>query len=56
MADFNPLGWALVAGRSAMSADPDLSTVLGRGGALLLVAMIAVLLSTRTFRTYQRSV
>ncbi|MGW1195553.1 ABC transporter permease [Streptomyces sp. NPDC002536] len=56
IADFNPLDWTLVAGRSAMSADPDWGLVLGRGGALLLAATIAVWLSTRTFRAYQRSV
>ena len=55
-ADFNPLNWAMVAGRSAMSADPDWGAVLGRGGALLALAVVAVWLSIRTFRSYQRSV
>lgn len=31
VADFNPLNWAMVAGRSALSADPDWNVVLGRG-------------------------
>ncbi|WP_217550363.1 ABC transporter permease [Streptomyces sp. GbtcB6] len=56
IADFNPLDWAMVAGRSAMSADPDWGAVLGRGGALLALAVAAVWLSIRTFRSYQRSV
>lgn len=56
IADFNPVNWALVAGRSAMSADPDWGRVLSRGGALLALAMAAVWLSTRTFRAYQKSV
>ncbi|MGW1869498.1 ABC transporter permease [Streptomyces mauvecolor] len=56
IADFNPLNWAMVAGRSAMSADPDWGIVLGRGGALLALAVAAVWLSTRTFRSYQKSV
>ncbi|MGW4908259.1 ABC transporter permease [Streptomyces sp. NPDC004270] len=56
MADFNPLNWAMVAGRSAMSAEPDWGAVLGRGGALLALAVAAVWLSIRTFRSYQRSV
>ncbi|WP_181791838.1 ABC transporter permease [Streptomyces phytophilus] len=56
VADVNPVDWAVVAGRGALSADPDWGEVLGRGGALLAVAVAAVLLSTRTFRTYQRSV
>ncbi|MFD3584415.1 ABC transporter permease [Streptomyces sp. NPDC058683] len=55
-ADFNPLNWAMVAGRSAMSADPDWGAVLGRGGALLALAVAAVWLSIGTFRSYQRSV
>ncbi len=56
VADFNPVNWALVTGRSAMSASPDWGEVLSRGGALLAVAVIAVWLSTRTFRAYQKSV
>jgi ABC-2 type transport system permease protein len=56
IADFNPLNWAMVAGRSAMSDDPDWGDVLTRGGALLVLAVAAVWLSTRTFRSYQRSV
>ncbi|MFF1691607.1 MULTISPECIES: ABC transporter permease [unclassified Streptomyces] len=56
IADFNPLNWAMVAGRSAMSAHPDRGDVLTRGGALLVLAVAAVWLSTRTFRSYQRSV
>ncbi|MGC0404649.1 ABC-2 type transport system permease protein [Streptomyces sp. SAI-126] len=55
-ADFNPLNWAMVAGRSALSADPDWGVVIGRGGALLGLAVVAVWLSIRTFRSYQRSV
>ncbi|MGY5050831.1 ABC transporter permease [Streptomyces sp. 900105755] len=56
VADFNPLNWAMVASRSALSADPDWGAVLGRGGALLALAVAAVWLSIRTFRSYQRSV
>ncbi|MEU2735374.1 ABC transporter permease [Streptomyces sp. NPDC007095] len=56
IADFNPLNWAMVAGRSAMSEHPDWGVVLGRSGALLALAVAAVWLSIRTFRSYQRSV
>ncbi|MEU0631844.1 ABC transporter permease [Streptomyces sp. NPDC005989] len=56
VADFNPVDWAMVAGRSALTAAPDWGVVLGRGGALLLLAVVAVALSTRTFRSYQKSV
>ncbi|MEU8969959.1 ABC transporter permease [Streptomyces monashensis] len=56
VADFNPVNWAMVAGRSAMSGHPDWGAVLGRGGALLALAVAAVWLSIRTVRSYQRSV
>jgi ABC-2 type transport system permease protein len=56
IADFNPLNWAMVAGRSAMSEDPDWGDVFSRGGALLALAVAAVWLSIRTFRSYQRKV
>jgi ABC-2 type transport system permease protein len=56
IADFNPLNWAMVAGRSAMSEHPDWGVVVGRSGALLALAVAAVWLSIRTFRSYQRSV
>ncbi|MGW0760887.1 ABC transporter permease [Streptomyces sp. NPDC002814] len=56
IADFNPLNWAMVAGRSALSDHPDWGDVLSRGGALLALAVAAVWLSIRTFRSYQRSV
>jgi ABC-2 type transport system permease protein len=56
IADFNPVNWALVSGRSAMSADPHWGDVLSRGGALLALSAAAVWLSTRTFRSYQKSV
>lgn len=56
IADFNPVNWAMVAGRSALTADPGWWLVLSRAGALLVVAAVAVRLSTRTFRSYQKSV
>ncbi|MFB6935085.1 ABC transporter permease [Streptomyces chartreusis] len=56
IADFNPLDWAMVAGRSAMSGHPDWGDVLTRGGGLLALAVAAVWLSIQTFRSYQRSV
>ncbi|WP_151476730.1 ABC transporter permease [Streptomyces albicerus] len=56
VADYNPLNWAMVAARSAMTENPDWGDVLTRGGALLALAVVAVWLSIRTFRSYQRSV
>ena len=56
IAAVNPVNWAMVAGRSALSEHPDWGDVLSRGGALVVLAVAAVWLSTRTFRSYQRSV
>lgn len=56
VAKFNPLEWAVVAGREALtSSDVDWGVVLSRLGllALLLVACFAV--ATRAFRAYQRT-
>ena len=56
VARFNPVNWALEAGRSAMVAKPDWWSVLSHGSWTLLLAAFAVWLSLRTFRSYQRSV
>jgi len=55
-AGYNPVDWAVVASRSALSAHPDWPGILGRLGGLLAVALIMGWLATRAFRTYQRSV
>jgi ABC-2 type transport system permease protein len=52
----NPLDWAVRAGRSALSGQPDWGTVASRGGWLLVLVVVAVALSTRTLRAYQRAV
>jgi ABC-2 type transport system permease protein len=52
----NPLDWAVVASRSALSASPDWGLVASRGGWLLALAVLAVALSVRTFRSYQKAV
>ncbi|MEV6303125.1 ABC transporter permease [Actinoplanes sp. NPDC051861] len=52
----NPVNWALDAIRSAMSAAPDWGLVASRCGWLLAAAAVMVLLSTGTFRAYQKSV
>jgi ABC-2 type transport system permease protein len=55
-ARFNPVDWAAIAARQALSADPDWSSVLRHGGYLAAFTLIVGWLSTRAFRTYQRSV
>jgi len=56
VAKYNPLEWAVVAGREALtSPDVDWGVVMSRLGllALLLIACFAV--ATRAFRSYQRA-
>jgi ABC-2 type transport system permease protein len=56
VARFNPMNWALEAARSAMRSAPDWGSTASHGGWLLALAVVAVGLSLRTFRSYQRSV
>jgi ABC-2 type transport system permease protein len=53
---YNPVDWAVVASRSALSADPDWPAILTRLGGLLTVAVVMGWLATAAFRAYQRSV
>jgi ABC-2 type transport system permease protein len=55
-ASANPVDWALRAGRGALVGQPDWSTIGTFGGLLLGLAVVPVWLSTRTFRSYQKSV
>jgi ABC-2 type transport system permease protein len=56
IASRNPLNWEVQIGRSALSASPDWPATAVRGGGLLVVALIAIALSVRTFRNYARNV
>jgi ABC-2 type transport system permease protein len=53
--DYNPVNWAVAAGREAVSASVDWGFVLARVGLLAALAVACVLLATRAFRSYQRS-
>jgi ABC-2 type transport system permease protein len=55
-AQFNPVNWAVVAGRAALAAQVDWALVLSRAGFLLVFAVASAWLAQRAFRTYQRSV
>lgn len=55
VARYNPVNWAIEAGREALLAQPDWSLILPRMGGLALVAIACVLLATAAFRGYQRS-
>ncbi len=56
VARFNPVNWAVEAGREALTATPDWSFVLPRMAGLLILACLATAWATRTFRAYQRSI
>jgi ABC-2 type transport system permease protein len=56
ISDFNPLNWAVVAGRAATSSSPDWGLVAARLGFLLALTALCVTFATRAFRAYQRSV
>lgn len=55
IARFNPLNWAVEAGREALVASPDWGYVLLRIAGLLAVSVVAAAVATRAFRSYQRS-
>jgi ABC-2 type transport system permease protein len=53
---FNPLNWAVEAGREAVSASPDWASIAGKGGLLLVFLLLCGSFALRAFGTYQRSV
>ncbi|KAB2344400.1 ABC transporter permease [Actinomadura rudentiformis] len=56
IATWNPLDWAVRAGRSALSTNPEWGDVSVRLGGLLALAIVCVAVSVATFRSYQKSV
>ena len=57
VAKFNPLEWAVVAGREALTAESvDWGLVGTRLGLLALLVVACFAVATRAFRSYQRSV
>jgi ABC-2 type transport system permease protein len=56
VADFNPLNWAVVAGRAATSAHADWGVVASRAGFLVALLVVCLAFATRAFQSYQRSV
>jgi ABC-2 type transport system permease protein len=54
--DYNPLNWAVEAGRGAVSASPDWASIAGKSGMLLAFLLLCATFAMRAFRTYQRSV
>lgn len=56
VADYNPLNWAVEAGRSAAMQHTDWGYVASRAGFLVALLAVTVAFATRAFRVYQRSV
>jgi ABC-2 type transport system permease protein len=55
LADFNPVNWAVEAGRSAAMSDIDWGLVASRIGLLTALVVLCAYFATRAFGTYQRS-
>ena len=56
VAQYNPVNWAVQAGREALAANGDWSIVLSRTGYLAIFTVVCTWLATRAFRVYQRSI
>lgn len=57
IATYNPVNWAVEAGRSALvSTNPDWPFIVARLAALAALALVTTAWATWTFRTYQRSI
>lgn len=56
VAKYNPVDWAIRAGREAVAANTDWSSVAGYCGLLAAFALACLLLATRAFRSYQAQV
>jgi ABC-2 type transport system permease protein len=56
IASRNPLNWEVQIGRAALSATPDWPGIALRAGSLLVLAILCVAISVRTFRSYAKNV
>jgi len=56
VARFNPVDWAVQAGREGLAAGPDWGLVFTRISWLLLLVVVCGWLATAAFRVYQRSI
>jgi len=56
VAKYNPVNWAIEAGRSATAANPDWGMIAGYTALLAAGLVLASTLATQAFRAYQRSV
>jgi ABC-2 type transport system permease protein len=56
VSDFNPVDWAILAGREAVAASRDWTSVAGYCGLLMLFAAVCLALATKAFGAYQKQV
>jgi ABC-2 type transport system permease protein len=56
VSDYNPVDWAIRAGREAVGANTDWASVAGYCGLLAGFALLCLMLATRAFRAYQAQV
>jgi ABC-2 type transport system permease protein len=56
IANYNPIDWAVVISRQALSGSPDIGVVAPRLAALAGLAVVMGWVATRAFGAYQRSV
>jgi ABC-2 type transport system permease protein len=56
VAKYNPVDWAIVAGREAVSAGTDWASVAGYCGLLAAFAAVCLVLATKAFGAYQAQV
>jgi ABC-2 type transport system permease protein len=56
IARWNPVNWAVDAGRWAVAAGPDWGAIGTRAAGLAVLALLANALAVRTFRSYQASI
>ncbi len=56
VSDFNPVNWAVLAGRGATSSSPDWGVVASRCALLAALLVACLAFATRAFQSYQRSV
>jgi ABC-2 type transport system permease protein len=54
--EFNPLNWAVEAGRSAVTPGPDWGAIAGKAGILVAFLCLCGFFAVRAFRTCQRAV
>jgi ABC-2 type transport system permease protein len=55
IARFNPIDWAVQAGRTALAAQADWGVVFSRLGWLFVLAAVCAMVTVRSFQAYQRS-